>query len=245
MRFSTFGIKGLDRELIVISMYIRLSPSLLLSPGKRSPQTEPVDYSASPRPLGSYELMAGDGDGLTAGGGQVVGGGGGGGPSCFSRDSSPDSAASPYMDVYGREANGKSQTVLTTKGHNKARKYCFRAFIFRLQPSSGHQLRHDAHRLPGGRQCLRHLFVGRRHISLCQSVRQRQHLDAGHRRRRRRLLSGHVQRIRYDGGRFVLYDGGGAHHGAALAVGQGERQGLVSIIHYLLNLIRSFSNNII
>lgn len=125
MRFSTFGIKGLDRELIVISMYIRLSPSLLLSPGKRSPQTEPVDYSASPRPLGSYELMAGDGDGLTADGGRVVGGGVGGGPSCFSRDSSPDSAASPYMDVYGREANGKSQTVLTTKGHTRSEKILF------------------------------------------------------------------------------------------------------------------------
>lgn len=52
----------------------------------RSPQTEPVDFSAPPRPL-TFSL-----------GGPI-------GPAPYSRESTPDSAASHYMDSY-RDPSG-------------------------------------------------------------------------------------------------------------------------------------------
>lgn len=55
----------------------------------RSPQTEPVDFSAPPRPLGFGIL------------------GSMGGPTQYSRESTPDSGASHYMDSY-RDHSGKN-----------------------------------------------------------------------------------------------------------------------------------------
>lgn len=52
----------------------------------RSPQTEPVDFSAPPRPLGFGML-------------------GSMGPAHYSRESTPDSGASHYMDY--RDPSGK------------------------------------------------------------------------------------------------------------------------------------------
>lgn len=60
----------------------------------RSPQTEPVDFSAAPpRPM-PFNMI----------GGGVVGGGGG--PTSYSRESTPDSGGSHYMDNY-RDHGGK------------------------------------------------------------------------------------------------------------------------------------------
>lgn len=57
----------------------------------RSPQTEPVDFSAAPpRPM-AFNMIGGGG----GGGGVTVGG-----PTPYSRESTPDSGASHYMDNY-------------------------------------------------------------------------------------------------------------------------------------------------
>lgn len=53
----------------------------------RSPQTEPVDFSAPPRPLGFGML-------------------GSMGPAPYSRESTPDSGTSHYMEGY-RDPSGK------------------------------------------------------------------------------------------------------------------------------------------
>lgn len=201
------------------------------STGKRTPQTEPVDYSASPRPIGSYDLMSGD----VIGSGRV---GAGGGSSCFSRDSSPDSAASPYMDAYGQDASG---TLICTLCHVLLTLFFYFTHnnwliysIFRLQPPSGQQLRHDAHRLSGWQQCIRILLQCSWAIPLCEPI-WKQSLHAG----ARSLLVRSGQWIWISG--IVVLSNGDA---IVIALGQSQRKGMVKTSNYLLSCFFLYLINI-